>query len=138
MSYIAMNHQEVAIIYYNLSYMHFFVKFKAHCVTCLQQHIASTELLLSLKTYHFLGLVSCSWWIIGDWTGFEPLPTGQRQMVLSGIMILWMPADVAKIVYSTSILIIFQMCQRLDMYRDELNALFDKNKEWKPDLVQDQ
>jgi len=32
----------------------------------------------------------------------------------------------------------FQMCQRLDMYRDELNALFDKNKEWKPDLVQDQ
>lgn len=59
-------------------------------------------------------------------------------MVLSGIMILWMPADVAKIVYSTSILIIFQMCQRLDMYRDELNALFDKNKEWKPDLVQDQ
>ena len=46
-----------------------------------------------------------------------------------------MPADVAKIVYST---LIFQMCQRLDMYRDELNALFDKNKEWKPDLVQDQ
>merc|ERR1712150_6615 len=32
----------------------------------------------------------------------------------------------------------FQMCQRLDMYRDELNALFDPRTEWKPDLVQDQ
>merc|ERR1739844_758566 len=32
----------------------------------------------------------------------------------------------------------FRATQRLEMYRDELNALFDKNKEWKPDLVQDQ
>ena len=68
------------------------------------------------------------WWLNWIWTFADRSKT-------NGVFRYDMPADVAKIVYST---LIFQMCQRLDMYRDELNALFDKNKEWKPDLVQDQ